>query len=133
MSPNWGNGKMLDCIQSKKKITSFRNILKNTITTKNISNCSIHYSEKPKSCCKDFKPEISPQFAEPLINIYIIPYTLEKKLLYHRGPATINGICWISHIEVPICIFQLINELIKTHTIYQGNQRPQNIRGISHL
>ena len=35
-----------------------------------------------------------------------------KKLLYQCGPATINGMHWISYIYVPICIFHLINDFI---------------------
>ncbi len=38
--------------------------------------------------------------------------TLAKKLLYQCGRATINGMCWVVHIEVPICIFHLIDDFI---------------------
>ncbi len=35
-----------------------------------------------------------------------------KKLLYQCGPATINGMRWIFYIEVPMCIFHLINAFV---------------------
>ncbi len=39
-------------------------------------------------------------------------YTLANKVLYQCGPATINGMSWIFHIEVLMCIFHLIDDFI---------------------
>ncbi len=43
---------------------------------------------------------------------FIEKNTLANKLLYQCGPATINSMHWIFHIEVSMCIFHLINDFI---------------------
>ena len=39
-------------------------------------------------------------------------HTLAKKSLYQCGPTTINGMRSIFYIEVPMCIFHLINDFV---------------------